>query len=178
VWRRPGERYLERCLAPTFKSGRQSLMIWGCMVHGRLGPLVLVPKDERTGVDYVRLVLGGPLWDFYSDLLEERGLVAVMEDGAPIHRSKAAKDFSSAHHLEVFPHPAQSPDINPIEHVWHRLKTRINGLLDIPRNLDEMWVAIQEEWKKIEVEFINTLVESMPNRVEAVMEAKGGPTKY
>jgi transposase len=36
VWRRPGERYMERCLAPTFKSGRSSLMVWGCIAYGRL----------------------------------------------------------------------------------------------------------------------------------------------
>jgi transposase len=178
VWRRPGERFLEKCLAPTFKSGRQSLMVWGCMAYGRLGPLVLMPKDERTGVDYTRLVLAGPLWDFYSDLLEERGLVAVMEDGAPVHRSRAAKDFHTTHKIEVFPHPAQSPDMNPIEHVWHRLKTQINARPVIPKGLDEMWVALQEEWRKIEVEFVNKLVKSMPNHVEALRKARGGPTKY
>jgi transposase len=178
VWRRPGEKFLDKCLAPTFKSGRQSLMIWGCMAYGRLGPLVLMPKDQRTGVDYVRLILAGPFWDFYSSLLEERGQIAVMEDGAPIHRSKVAKDFRTTHQIQVFPHPAQSPDVNPIEHVWHRLKTRINGRPTIPKNLDEMWVAIQEEWEKIDVEFVNKLVESMPDRVEAVRKAKGGSTKY
>jgi transposase len=178
VWRRPGERFLEKCLAPTFKSGRQSLMIWGCMAYGRLGPLVLIPRDERTGVDYVRLILAGPLWDFYSSLLEERGLVAIMEDGAPVHRAKVAKNFCATHHMEVFPHPAQSPDLNPIEHVWHRLKTRINARPVIPRNLEEMWVAIQEEWAKLRVDFINKLVGSMPNHVEAVRKAKGGSTKY
>jgi hypothetical protein len=41
------------------------------MAYGRLDPLVLVPKDDSTGVDYTRLVFGGPLWDVYSDLLEE-----------------------------------------------------------------------------------------------------------
>jgi hypothetical protein len=85
VWRKPGERYDEKCLTPTFKSGRDSLMVWGCMTHGRLGPLIRIPKDARTAVDYIRLVLGGPLLDIYMELSEQRGLVAVMEDGAPIH---------------------------------------------------------------------------------------------
>ena len=85
VWRRVGEKYFKKGLKPSFKSGRQSLMIWGCMANGKLGPLILMPKEERTGVDYVRLVLSGPLWDFYSDLTEERGQVAMMEDGAPVH---------------------------------------------------------------------------------------------
>jgi transposase len=178
VWRRPGERYLGKCLTPTFKSGRQSLMIWGSMAHGKLGPLVRMQKDERTGEDYVRLVLAGPLWDFYSDLTEERGQVAVMEDGAPVHRARVATNFRTTHQVQVFPHPPQSPDINPIEHVWHKLKTRINSHPVIPKNLEEMWVVIQEEWAKIDLEFINGLVKSMPDRVEAVRKAKGGPTRY
>ena len=80
--------------------------------------------------------------------------------------------------MQVFPHPPQSPDLNPIEHVWHRLKTHINKYPVMPKNLDEMWVAIQREWAKIEVEFIDNLVDSMSNHVEAVRKAKGGSTKY
>ena len=101
-----------------------------------------------------------------------------MEDGAPVHRSKVAKDFSMTHQIEVFPHPAQSPDLNPIEHVWHRLKTRINQRPVRPKNLDEMWVALQEEWGKIDINFINNLVNSMPRCVQAVIKAKGSSTKY
>ena len=72
----------------------------------------------------------------------------------PGWKSRAAKDFRTTHQLEVFPHPAQSPDMNPIEHVWHRLKTRINAQPVILRGLDKMWVVLQEEWEKIEVEFV------------------------
>src|ERR1700738_3894665 len=49
VWRRPGERYDEKCTVPTFKPGRQSLMIWGGIAHGRLGPLIRIPKGEKSG---------------------------------------------------------------------------------------------------------------------------------
>ena len=178
VWRRQDERYDEKCLAPTFKSERQSLMIWGCVAFGRLGPLIRIPKEERSGADYVRLVLADTLWDFYSELYEDRGLVGVMEDGAPVHRCKLAKNFRTNHSMEVFPHPAQSPDLNPIENVWRILKTRINARQNIPKNIDEMWGAIQEEWRKIDIEMVNTLVKSMPSHVEAVLRSKGGSTKY
>ena len=97
VWRKPGERYSEKCLTPTFKSGRQSLMIWGCMAYGRLGPLIRIPPDQRKGVDYVNLVLSGPLWDLYKELYEKKGLVAVMEDGAPIHRVKVSQEWRDNH---------------------------------------------------------------------------------
>jgi transposase len=124
------------------------------------------------------LVLSGPLWDFYTKLYEERGLVAVMEDGAPVHRAKVAKEFRASHKLEVLPHPAQSPDMNPIEHVWKYLKVKINERPEVPKNVDELWEALLEEWGKIDVEFINTLAMSMPDHVQAVYGAKGGHTKY
>jgi hypothetical protein len=44
-------------------------------------------------VDYVHLVLDGPLWDVYIQQSKEKGFIKVVEDGAPTHRSKAAHDF-------------------------------------------------------------------------------------
>ena len=178
VWRKPGERYNQKCITPTFKSGRQSLMIWGCITHGRLGPLIQIPKDEKTGVDYVKLVLSGSFWDFYTELYKERGLVAMIEDGALVYWAKIAKEFCTNHKLEVPPHPAQSPDLNPIEHVWKHLKVKINEQEVMPRNVDELWEALQEEWAKIDVEFINNLVKGMPKHAQTVYEVKEGHIKY
>ena len=39
-------------------------------------------------------------------------------------------------------------------------------------------MAIEEAWEKIQPEERKSLVESMPRRIEAVIQAKGGPTKY
>ena len=178
VWRRPHEKYDSKCLVPTFKSGRSSLMFWGCIAYGKKGPLVFLPKERRTGVDYVDLVLAGPLWDFYRDLFEERGIAKVMEDGAPVHTCRVAQDFRDSHSMEIFAHPAQSPDMNPIEHLWYLLKSRINRRKNIPKNLDELKEAILEEWEEIDIETINLLIDSMPNHIQALLKAKGGSTKY
>jgi hypothetical protein len=32
VWRKPHEVYTSQCLAPTFKSGRSSVMVWGLLL--------------------------------------------------------------------------------------------------------------------------------------------------
>ena len=130
---------------PTFKSGRSRVMIWGCIAHGIKGPLVFIPPDRRLAVDYVDLVLNGPLWDFYTKLYEERGVVKVMEDGAPTHTSKVAQNFRNTNSMEPLPHPAQSPDMNLIEHVWYLIKTRINKRRNRPKTVEEMKVALLEE---------------------------------
>ena len=49
--------------------------------------------------------------------------------------------------------------------------------------LPNMWTVllptvVQEEWGKIKPEVCQGLIESMPRWVEAVIEAKGGYTKY
>jgi hypothetical protein len=67
VWQKPGERYQQECLVPTFKSRQQSVMIWGCISYGMWGPLVQIPSDMCKGANYVNLVLGGPFWDVYVE---------------------------------------------------------------------------------------------------------------
>ena len=129
-------------------------------------------------MDYVALVLGGPLWDFYVEQSKEKGIVKVMEDGAPTHQSKAAESFCSQNSLETFPHPAQSPDMNPIEHVWKQLKVLVNKHPIRPPSADALWAALQEEWLNIDHAFIDSLIDSMPHHVQALDSAKGGPTKY
>ena len=61
MWQKPGERYKLDCLVPTFESGWQSVMIWGCISYRMRGPLVQIPSGMHKAVDYVHLVLDGPL---------------------------------------------------------------------------------------------------------------------
>jgi hypothetical protein len=44
--------------------------------------------------------------------------------------------------------------------------------------MKEPWERIDKEWNKIELEVCQNLIESMPKRVQAVIQAKEGYTKY
>ncbi|KAG2785631.1 hypothetical protein PC129_g12401 [Phytophthora cactorum] len=37
VWRKPGEEFKNKCLVPTFKSGKETLMVWGCITYEGVG---------------------------------------------------------------------------------------------------------------------------------------------
>ena len=153
-------------------------MIWGAIAYNWKGPLIIIPKNHRKGEDYVKDILGGPLWDAYQQLSEERGFLKVMEDSAPVHTCKAANDFMISHGMESLPHPAQSPDMNPIKHVWGILKRRVNARGEISENEEELGRVLLEEWDKIELWNINSLINSMPNRVRELTGSQGMSTRF
>jgi hypothetical protein len=74
--------------------------------------------------------------------------------------------------------PAQSPDLNPIEHLWEHIKRRLGEYETPPSGMLELWERVEAEWDRIPAEVCQNLIKRMPRRVEAVVTAKGGHTKY
>ena len=48
----------------------------------------------------------------------------------------------------------------------------------MPKNKNDFFTILKEEWNKIEENKLNWLIRSMPYRVISVIESKGNPTKY
>jgi transposase len=64
--------------------------------------------------------------DFLTELLEKiPGVIFLIQDGARYHTSKAMQEFFEKHQkrLKVFQLPSYSPDYNPIEYLWKKVKT-------------------------------------------------------
>jgi len=106
-----------------------------------------------------------------------------MEDGAPYHRGAAAKrrkelEKNGWKGWGPGTWPSNSPDLNPIENLWHILRSNICKRKPQPKSHKDLIVALQEEWEKLDIEKVNRLIESMPRRLEAVIKAKGGATTY
>ena len=74
--------------------------------------------------------------------------------------------------------PAQSPDINLIEHLWVHLKRALQEYPTPLKGIHELWERLVKEWNGIPVEACQKLIESMPRRIQAVIRAKGGYTDY
>lgn len=72
--------------------------------------------------------------------------------------------------------PAQSPDLNPIEHCWAWMKHKLQGKSFASQ--DELWDALVDLWEGFPTEFTNNLIDSLPERVAAVIAANGGNTRY
>jgi len=76
---------------------------------------------------YVGQLNGDTYVDFIKGVLAKtRKHIILVQDGAPYHRSKAVNEFFSKHtdRLTVYKLPAYSPDFNPIEKLWKKIKEK------------------------------------------------------
>ncbi len=98
------------------------------------------------------------------------------QDLAPAHTAKGTKSWFNDHSVTVLDWPENSPDLNPIENLWDIVKRKMRDTR--PNNADELKAAIKATWASITPDQYHRLITSMPRRTDAVIHAKGGPTKY
>jgi len=176
VWKRPGSGLTDQQVSGTVKFGGGSLMVWGCMTTQ--GPGYLCKIDGRMDAELYTSILQDELLDTVEFYGLDREEVIFQQDNDPKHTSKKASKWFRDNDINVLKWPAQSPDLNPIEHLWSHLKRQLNTYETPPAGIHELWERVQMEWEKIPKETCISLIESMPRRVQAVIKAKGGNTKY
>ena len=73
----------------------------------------------------------------------------------------------------------QSPDMNIIENLWTLLKQEV-AKLPAATNREELKERILSAWKNLgrRRDALKNLCDSMPRRVSALVQTRGGPTKY
>ena len=145
--------------------------------------MVILPKNkkgEKMNTErYLEQVLDGKLFDFWQSSMKECGHVYVMEDGAPYHQGVASKrriqlkeDGWEGWGPRTW--PSNSPDLNPIENVWPILKRQVRARRDEIHSKQDLIRILLEEWEKVPIESINNICDSIKERVQKVIQAKGG----
>jgi len=183
ITRRADEEYLEECLVPTFKQSSICVMVWGCIMEGMKGPLVVLEYlgGREGGMNsewYQKQVLEDVLINFYKKMNQEQKSIEFQQDGASYHHSKSTMKWFSEHQIPLVNHLPSLPDLNPIEPIWHDLKTMIRQIQPPPTTLTALKATIFKMWDKIQIETMDKHIGKMGKQVEAVLAANGGHTQF
>ncbi|RPB02005.1 hypothetical protein L873DRAFT_1802863 [Choiromyces venosus 120613-1] len=106
----------------------------------------------------------------------------VIEDNAKYHLTGLNQAITSTFKVQKLLLLANSPDLNPMENVWHILKAQLckrftKNKWERPSSEDELWKVMEEEWDAIDQEVLDKLAEGMPRRVEAIIAVNGNHVK-
>ncbi|KAL0149236.1 hypothetical protein M9458_055470 [Cirrhinus mrigala] len=158
VWRKRGEAQNPRCLRSSVKFP-QSVMVWGAMSSAGVGPLCFLRSKVNAAV------YQGVLEHFMlpaADQLYGDADFIFQQDLAPAHSAKTGLRTMVSLFL--------------IENLWGIVKRKMRYAR--PNNAEELKATIRATWALITPEQCHRLIDSMPRRIAAVIQAKGAPTKY
>ncbi|TKS81341.1 Transposable element [Collichthys lucidus] len=179
VWRKKGTAHDPKHTTSSVKHGGGSVMAWACMAANGTGSLLLIDdvtadKSSRMNSEVFRAIVSVHIQPNASELIGRH--FTVQMDNDPKHTAKAPKKFFKAKKWNILQWPSQSPDLNPIEHAFYLLKTKLKG--KCPKNKQELKSYAVEAWQSITRDESQRLVMPMQSRLQAVIHCKEFATKY
>ncbi len=150
-----------------------SVMVWGFV--SALGKGNLHFCDGTINAEKYIEILEHNMLPSRRHLFQGRPCI-FQQDNAKPHSAHITKSWLRRKRVRVLDWPACSPDLSPIENVWHILKRKMRQRR--PRTVAHLKTCLQEEWDKITPETLHHLVSSVPKRLLSVVKRNGNITKW
>ena len=95
-----------------------------------------------------------------------------MQDGTSNHTSQWQKPLFIEQDVVIFDWPGNSPDHNPIEHMWDLMKRRISNRRPFIKGRHELELTWLDEGKKLDIKKdINLFILNQMKRIYQVIAA-------
>ena len=128
--------------------------------------------DARKYVE----ILDRTLLPFIQDVFPD-GYCRFMQDNDPKHTSNYAKAYFESMGVYWWTTPAESPDCNPIENLWHELKEFQRREVK-PRNKQELVDEILKFWETVDINKCTRYIRHLRKVLPRVIELNGDATGY
>ena len=180
TWKRDDESLSLHCTAKGKKEGVGGKMarIMVAIAHGKGVVGCQQYTGNITGVMFAEMIRTKfPEWNAKT---RDPNVKVFLQDGDPGQTSGLARIAWEELGFSDFTIPARSPDLNPIENIFHLIGIEIKNE---GRKIEkETFPQFCHRVKKTVMSFdqakIDNTIASMPRRIKAVIEAKGARTKY
>ena len=175
-WTNTPEKITDDSVKETLKFGAGNVMVWGCMTWWGVGHACKI--DGNMDGDLYCDILRGELIDTINYYNLDISKITFQHDNDPKHKSKVATTTLQNLKLKVMEWPAQSPDLNPIEHLWDHLTRELKKKNLVISSKNHLWEVLEDVLKEKNTEFCRKLISTMSERVNDVINAKGGYTRW
>ena len=163
-------------------------MVWACFwfIEGKIcrSELYLLNRDFKSKKHGYSVRSYLKVLDDQMPRCWEPRLVFI-QDNTPIYIAYTVRQWFIDMDIPVVDWPPFSPDLNPIEHIWHHLKKlvlemhpELEGMGKGEQAIEALENALIEAWNALPDQLFEQVADSMPYRVAAVVKAKGWHTKY
>jgi len=115
------------------------------------------------------------LLPFLRDKFPERH--RFMQDNDPKHCSNLVKDFLKENDINWWKTVPESPDLNPIENLWHELKEFIRREVK-PTTKQQLIDGIKRFWTTVDSQKCTRYIRHLRKVIPKVIEVQGEPTGY
>ena len=148
----------------------KGVKVWGFISY--TGNRGLVKFEETMNAANYKDLLDNHLREAVPQEEDPAYELVFMQDGAKYH---SANDVINhlRQRVDVLSWPPQSPDLNIMENIWAALQQELWVRRNQLRNAGDVWAAAREIFNNFTLMSIRNLYESLPNRINKVIRAKG-----
>lgn len=148
--------------------------VWACI--SKKGACdILIFSGIMDAIFYCEEILQNTLAPFITETFPDGH--RFMQDNDPKHTSNRAKETFQRLGINWWKTPPESPDMNPIENLWHELKETLRNDVK-PRTKEELEAGIKQFWAGVTAEKCQRYIGHLKKVVPRVVERNGRATGF
>ncbi|GFV46725.1 transposable element Tcb1 transposase [Trichonephila clavipes] len=164
---------LNSCVIHLLTVRTPGTMLWGSIGYHSRTPLVRI-AGTLSSQRYISEVLEPVVLPYLQGL----DTAIFQQDNAQPHVERIVQMFFVNPQIELLPWSACSSDLSPIENMWSMVAQRLTQITPPAATPDQLWQRVDAARSAVPQEHIQSLFESMPRRVAAVISNNGGYSGY